>query len=142
MRVEAGEVAACAQRGELDATDGDAFIEGLSVPDGCVRSVSPRMLGHINDRDTMDRLISGDRDIGSRGRRGSIVALGYIGSPDALPVLVDALGDADSGVRGTAAVALGQIESSDVIPALVAALGSESDNEVRRAVAWALGQIE
>lgn len=139
---KAGGVAAWAQRDEPDATEVQAFMEGLSARDGCVQSVSARMLGRLDDRDTTARLIIAARDAGSPGRRASMVALGHIGSPDALPVLVDALGDTDPAVRYTAAVALGEIENSDAIPALAAALASDSDVEVRRAVTWALGRIE
>jgi HEAT repeat protein len=75
-------------------------------------------------------------------RRTAAIRLGRIESPAAAARLQDALASADPGTREAAALGLGIAEDPETIPALVRVLEDDASPRVRRAAAWALGEIE
>jgi HEAT repeat protein len=68
-------------------------------------------------------------------------ALGELEQRAAVPPLVTALKERSALVRATAARALGELEDPAAVVPLTAALAGDGDVEVRRAAAWALGEI-
>lgn len=75
-------------------------------------------------------------------RRTAAIRLGRIDHPAAMSRLRDALGSDEAGEREAAALGLGVAEDATAIPALVRVLEDDGSPRVRRAAAWALGEIE
>ncbi len=81
------------------------------------------------------------RDDHPHVRSTAAFALGRIESPRTTPALVQALRDGHPDVRINAAWALAEIEDREAVMALVQVLSNDGDARVRRAAAWALGEI-
>lgn len=87
-------------------------------------------------------LVSSLRDAEVNVRSAAAWALGRLEARDAVPALIAALRDAHVDVRESAAGALGEIEDPRAVEPLATALRGDADARVRRAAAWALGQIK
>ncbi len=74
-------------------------------------------------------------------RRIAAIRLGRVNDPAATRRLREALEGADPGQREVAALGLGVAEDDAALPALVQALESDASPRVRRAAAWALGEM-
>lgn len=75
-------------------------------------------------------------------RRVAAIRLGRIEDPAATGALVRALGSPQAGEREAAALGLGIAEDPEAVPALVRALEGDDSPRVRRAAAWALGELD
>jgi hypothetical protein len=117
------------------------LLAALADPTARVRATAALGLGYSDLSAAVDPLIGTLRDSDAGVRASSAWALGSIESRRAVPALIAALKDVDPVVRRSSAQALGEIEDPAAIPALAALLREDRDAEVRRAAAWALGEI-
>jgi beta-lactamase regulating signal transducer with metallopeptidase domain/HEAT repeat protein len=104
-----------------------------------VRQRSAWWLGEHEDFDAVWALVDALRDESAAVRQTAAWALGEIKDRKSIPGLVELLEDGDPLVREMAALALGEIEHPSAIRPLVRAL--DERDELRPAVAWALGEI-
>lgn len=130
----------------LGRTQHDAAVETLvtALRDGSAitREAAAVGLRFAEKPSTLDPLMRTLEDAESSVRAAAAWAIGELEDPRSIPALERALKDAESIVRVNAAWALGEIEDPAAIPALTAALREDRDPEVRKMVAWALGNIE
>ncbi|HUP20008.1 MAG TPA: HEAT repeat domain-containing protein [Gemmatimonadota bacterium] len=75
-------------------------------------------------------------------RRVAAIRLGRIDDPAASELLRRALESPEPGAREAGALGLGIAEDSAAVPALIARLEGDDSPRVRRAAAWALGEME
>jgi hypothetical protein len=118
-----------------------AMTTALGASDASTREMAALALGFAEDARTMAALASRLRDDAPRVRATAAWALGEIDRKEAARPLIDALRDSDALVRESAARALGEVEDTSAIPPLTELLGSDRSAPVRRAAAWALGEI-
>jgi hypothetical protein len=118
-----------------------AMLAALAASDASTREMGALALGFAEDRGSVSPLVARLRDDSPRVRATAAWALGEIERREAVRPLVDVLGDTDALVRESAARALGEIEDATAIPALTDLLKSDRAASVRRAAAWALGEI-
>jgi len=118
-----------------------AMLSALGAADAGTREVGALALGFAEVPGSVPPLVARLRDDSPRVRATAAWALGEIESREAVRPLIDALGDADALVRESAARALGEVEDATAIPALTDLLKSDREAAVRRAAAWALGEI-
>jgi len=121
------------------------LAEALRDADQQVCIWAAKSLGYIKDRAGVPQLLAVLRHPDPQRRIIAARALGEIGDAAAAPGLLDALRHpaAEARDRREVAQALGEIAAPD--PALVAALEAvleqDKDNEVRRSICWAIGEI-
>lgn len=118
-----------------------AMLAALAASDPIVRETGALALGFAEDPRTILPLAERLHDDVPRVRATAAWALGAIENAAAVQPLIAALKDGDAMVRQSAAHALGEIEDAAAIPALTDLLKSDRDPTVRRAAAWALGEI-
>jgi HEAT repeat protein len=123
------------------AAAGQAMLAALAAADAGTREMGALALGFAEDPRSIPPLVARLRDDAPRVRATAAWALGEIESREAVRPLIDALADPDALVRESAARALGQVEDAAATPALTDLLKSDSEAPVRRAAAWALGEI-
>jgi HEAT repeats len=124
-----------------DASAMQAMQAALGASDAGTREMAALALGFAEDARTIPQLVSRLRDDAPRVRATTAWALGEIDRREAARPLIDALGDSDALVRESAARALGEVEDPSAIPPLTDLLKSDRAATVRRAAAWALGEI-
>jgi HEAT repeat protein len=114
------------------------LVTGLAAG-GCYGNVEP-----ADPREQVPRLIALLTDPSLRVRQTAAESLGKIGDQRAEPALVVALGDADANVRAASAAALSRLDRGvgDVTIERVIALLTDPVDDVRRAAAAALGEME
>ena len=149
LRVALGDPDPCVRRFVaplLGRTQHDAAVEtlvsALRDASAVTREAAAVGLRFAEKPSTLDPLMRALEDSESSVRAAVAWALGELEDSRAIPALERALKDSDSIVRINAAWALGEIEDPAAIPALTAALREDRDPEVRKMVAWALGNIE
>ena len=120
----------------------DALLDALRSGEANARNAAILGLGSAGDARAVGPLtnLAGDTDPGVRAA--VAWALGHTASHDAVASVSRLTGDREARVRRSAARALGRLEDSSSIPTLSRLLASDPDPGVRRAAAWALGQIE
>jgi hypothetical protein len=118
-----------ALRNELDAAAASTRIAAVIA------------LGYAEQPTSLPRLRTLLDDPEHAVRLAAVWALGSLENRDALPALTPLLNERDSGIRLHAVWALGRIEDATPSDAIVKVLHSDTDPEVRRAAAWALGQM-
>lgn len=118
-----------------------AMLAALEAADAVTREMGALALGFDEDPRSIPPLVARLRDDSPRVRATAAWALGEIESRQAVRPLIDALGDPDALVRESAARALGEVDDAAAVPALTDLLESDSEAPVRRAAAWALGEI-
>ena len=124
-----------------DASATQAMLAALTSAEADTREMGALALGLAEDPRPTEPLVTRLRDDSPRVRATAAWALGVIEHRETVRPLIDALGDADALVRESAARALGEIEDAAAIPALTDLLKSDRAAGVRRAAAWALGEI-
>ncbi len=122
----------------------EELVANLSDPNPCVRKYSAYVLGRLakkEDRAVVEGLESeaGDKDTSVRVE--VIYALKEIGSPSSRDIFIQGLNDEDSRIRIYSATALGDLKGPDAGWALGRALEQETDEDVRRIIASALGKV-
>jgi HEAT repeat protein len=149
LRAALGDPDACVRRFVaplLGRTQHDAAVETLVTAlrdaSATTREAAAVGLRFAEKPSTLDPLMRTLDDSESSVRAAAAWALGEIEDSRAIPALERVLKDSDSVARINAAWALGEIEDPAAIPALTAALREDRDPEVRKMVAWALGNIE
>ena len=115
------------------------FDRGLDLDE-----LTSRALAAIGDA-AVPHLLAALRDRSPRVRRWAIRALGELRRPTTQDALIAALGDAEVGARAWAARALGRIGglaalTPTTLDGLIAAFEADRHPEVRRWIAWALGE--
>ena len=118
-----------------------AMLAALAATDAGTREMGALALGFAENRRSIPPLVARLRDDSPRVRATAAWALGEIEDRQAVRPLIEALADPDALVRESAAGALGQVEDAAAIPALTDLLKSDREAAVRRAAAWALGEI-
>ncbi len=103
-----------------------------------VRRTAAWALGRVHDPRATNALREAARDSEAAVRAAAVEALGEHREEAAL---LERLQDKDAFVRRQAARALGQLRARAATAPLIARLGREKDPEVKRAIAWALGEI-
>lgn len=127
-----------------DASIFEELAADLSDPSPCVRKYSAYVLGRLakkEDRFVVEALesMAGDKDTNVRVE--VIYALKEIGSASSRSIFVQGLTDGDARIRIYSATALGSLKGSDAGWALGRALEQETDENVRRIIASALGKV-
>jgi HEAT repeat protein len=106
-----------------------------------VRRAAAWALGRVRDPRATRALQEAARDRDAAVRATAVEALGEQPDAAALATLLERLHDKDAFVRRQAARAIGRRRASGATIPLIARLIREKDPEVKRAIAWALGQI-
>jgi HEAT repeat protein/Zn-dependent protease with chaperone function len=75
-------------------------------------------------------------------RRAAAFGLSELKDGDAVDPLIAALADRDEAMRGMVVVALAEIRDRRATPALAQTVITDSSAEIRRAAAWALGELK
>ena len=127
----------------LDASRAVPAVSGaLRDSDAAVRRAAADALGSMEDNDAVPALMAVARDPDAEVRRAVMQALNNLHDRRALSTFVGGLADADAEVRHYAAEGIGNIENLRVAPPeLIRALDDRND-DVRHAVAHALGHIK
>ena len=132
----------------VDAPGGvEALVAALRASAVGTRAAAAVGLGfagrrHADPGGAAPALVAALRDADANVRTASAWALGRLSAREAVPALLEALRDARADVRESAAGALGEIEDPRAVDPLAAALRGDADPRVRRAAAWALGQMK
>lgn len=127
-----------------DSSIFEELVSNLSDPKPCVRKYSAYVLGRLATKDDV-RVVEGlegvadDKD--SSVRVEVIYALKEIGSSSSKGIFIRGLNDEDPRVRIYSATALGSLKGADAGWALGRALKQETDENVRRIIASALGKV-
>ncbi|NNG16699.1 MAG: HEAT repeat domain-containing protein [Gemmatimonadales bacterium] len=129
--------------GRTESAEAVARLQSaLNHADAETRKVGALGLGIAESEDAVPPLVRAleDRDAGVRAT--AAWALGEIEDRAAVMPLVSIMRDADRSVRLNAVYALGEIEDPRANEPLARALAADRDPEVRRAAAWALGNLD
>lgn len=118
-----------------------ALCAALSDPEKRTRMTAAVAIGKLKAPESVPVLLVALNDREWVVRQAAVYALGEIGSTQALPAFTAALTDPDSEVRYAAAWALDKAKAPEAVPALVASAGADTNLDVRRAAAEALGGI-
>jgi hypothetical protein len=118
-----------------------AMVASLASSDAVTREMAAMALGFAEDAGTIPQLVAKLKDDAPRVRATAAWALGEIDHKDAARPLIGALGDADPLVRESVVRALGEVEDTSAIAPLTDVLETDRVAAVRRAAAWALGEI-
>lgn len=135
------DVATWAWTGRPAADDAAALLDGLEADDACVRRVAARLVGLVDDPETISRLITLATTGSGSARLAAITALAQASSQAGSQALSGLLADRDIEVRRAAAWALAATGDDHAVPGLAGAL-RDSDLPLRENAAWALGRIE
>jgi len=114
------------------------LVRAVRDPHPLVRRAAAWALGRVPDPRAKSALREAARDSDAAVRAAAVEALGEHRDAAAL---LERLQDKDAFVRRQAARALGQLRAQAAVAPLIARLGREKDPEVKRAIAWALGEI-
>ncbi|MCX7753302.1 MAG: HEAT repeat domain-containing protein [Blastocatellia bacterium] len=106
-----------------------------------VRRAAAWTLGRVRDPRATNALREAARDSDAAVRAAAIEALAEHPDDVALPTLLERLQDKDAFVRRQAARALGRWRAQAATIPLITRMTREKDPEVKRAIAWALGEI-
>ena len=114
----------------------------LGPGDPCVRQTAARLLGRSHNVTAVRALVESLRDADPSTRDLAALGLGISGDPAGFDPLVGALSDTAARVRATSAASLGRLGDQRATAALVPLLSHDPAPEVRRAAAFALGQMD
>jgi HEAT repeat protein/beta-lactamase regulating signal transducer with metallopeptidase domain len=127
----------------LDAPRAVPAVSGaLRDADAAVRRAAADALGSMEDDEAVPALMAVARDPDAEVRRAVMQALSNLGDRRALATFVAALSDADAEVRNYAAEGIGDVENLRVAPPELIRAMEDRNEEVRHAVAHALGHIK
>ncbi len=118
------------------------LLAALTDPHPLVRQAAAWALGRVRDPQASTALEAALRDSDAAVRAAAVEAIGERQEETLLTALLHRLHDQDAFVRRQAARALGRLRSHAATLALMERLLKEKDPEVKRAIAWALGEIE
>ncbi|MBI5116813.1 HEAT repeat domain-containing protein [Candidatus Poribacteria bacterium] len=121
-----------------------ALIEDTTHLNPRVREYSAYVLGRLGTKENRGVVkslesMAADKDKNVRGE--VIYALYEIGSPSSRDIFVQGLNDEEPKARKYAAIALGNVKDPAAGKALAIAMQRESDENVRRMIASALGKV-
>ncbi|RJP71375.1 MAG: hypothetical protein C4532_07580 [Candidatus Abyssobacteria bacterium SURF_17] len=127
-----------------DSNSFDELIRNLTDSSPTVRMYSSYVLGRLAKKDdykVIDALQDAAVDSDQNVRVEVIYALYTIGSPSSREIFVKGLNDPDPRIRMHSANALGALKGREAGWALAVALSRESNENVRRTIASALGKV-
>lgn len=113
----------------------------LGPGDACVRQTAARLLGRSHNVTAVRALVESLRDPDPSTRDLAALGLGISGDPAGFDPLVGALRDTAAKVRATSAESLGRLGDRRAVDRLVPLLSRDPAPEVRRAAAYALGEM-
>lgn len=152
LRTALGDADPCVRRiaapllGRIDdETAAAALLDALRAAQGTTRHAGAVGLAYVNRArasEVQGALVTALRDAESDVRAASAWALGRRETRGATAPLAEALRDREPRVRRAVAYALGAIEDPAAVVPLTGVLRDDRDADVRRAAAWALGQIK
>ena len=114
----------------------------LGPGDACVRQTAARLLGRTQHPRAVAALIEAAGVADASTRELAVLGLGLSDAPGAYDPLVGALRDGEPGVRAAAANALGRLGDHRAMVVLVPVLRNDRIPVVRRAAAYALGELD
>lgn len=114
----------------------------LAPGDACVRQTAARLLGRSHNLTAVRALTDALKDADPTTRELAALGLGLSGDPAGFDPLVTALRDAEPRVRASSAEALGRLGDHRATTPLVPLLKNDRAPEVRRAAAYALGNLD
>ncbi|GBC82983.1 Bilin biosynthesis protein PecE [bacterium HR10] len=117
------------------------LLRALKDSHPLVRRAAAGVLGRVRDPRAVRALQEAARDRDAAVRAAAVEALGEQGDQAALTTLLERLRDKDPFVRRQAARAIGRLRAPTALAALLERLVREEDVDVKRAIAWALGEI-
>ena len=110
--------------------------------DQCIRESAARLLGRTEHPRATTALAEALRDPDVETRRLAALALGMGDRKEAFDPLITALRDQEPRVRATAAISLGRLGDDRATKSLVPLLTGDRVPSVRRAAAYALGDLD
>jgi HEAT repeat protein len=137
-----GELRHWASEGIKDPAVVPILRSAIGPGDQCVRESAARLLGRTEHPRAVAALTEALRDTSAETRRLAALALGLGDSKGAFDPLVAALRDQEPRVRATAAISLGRLGDDRASKALLPLLTSDRVPSVRRAAAYALGDLD
>lgn len=129
-------------RGLTDPAVVPMLRAALAPGDACVRQTAARLLGRSHNLTAVRALVDALRDPEPSTRELAALGLGISGDPAGFDPLVGSLRDTAAQVRARSAESLGQLGDHRATAALVPLLSHDPAPEVRRAAAYALGQMD
>ncbi len=114
----------------------------MAPGDPCVRQTAARLLGRTRHSRAVAALTEALRDPEASTRELAALGLGMSDTPAAFDPLVGALRDAEPGVRAAVANSLGRLDDDRAKAILVPILKNDRVPAVRRAAAYALGELD
>lgn len=123
------------------AAEAGVLLAGLESADACVQRVAARLLGLVDDSETVSRIMEMARTRSGSRQLAAIAALAHVSDERAAGTLDALLSDDDPEVRRAVAWALAETEDDGSVIGLIEAL-RDADPVLRENAAWALGRIE
>lgn len=120
------------------------LIDDLGNPSPSVREYSAYVLGRLaskDDKEVIRALEKTAKDEDTNVRTEVIYALYEIGSPSSKDIFIAGLDDGEPRIRSYCVNALGNLRITDAGPALSSALDREKDENVKRLIVFAIGEI-
>jgi hypothetical protein len=137
-----GEIRHWANEGIKDPAVVPILRVAMGPGDQCVRESAARMLGRTEHPKAIAALAEALRDPDMETRRLAALALGLGDDKSAFEPLVAALRDQEAVVRATAAISLGRLGDDRASKSLLPLLTGDRVPSVRRAAAYALGDLD
>lgn len=137
-----GEIRKWAGEGIKDPAVVPILRAAMGPGDQCVRESAARLLGRTEHPSAVAALATALKDQDIETRRLAALALGMGEGKGAFDPLVAALRDQEATVRATAALSLGRLGDKRANSALVPLLTGDRVPSVRRAAAYALGDLD
>ena len=137
-----GEIRRWASEGIKDPAVVPILRSAMGPGDQCVRESAARLLGRTEHPRAIAELAEALRDPDLETRRLAALALGLGDDKSAFEPLVAALRDQEAVVRATAAISLGRLGDDRASKSLLPLLTGDRVPSVRRAAAYALGDLD
>ena len=137
-----GEIRRWTSEGIKDPAVVPILRTAMGPGDQCIRESAARLLGRTEHTRATTALAEALRDPDVETRRLAALALGMGDRKEAFDPLITALRDQEPRVRATAAISLGRLGDDRATKSLVPLLTGDRVPSVRRAAAYALGDLD
>jgi HEAT repeat protein len=119
----------------------EQIIQLLDDDDLLIQEMATKALGHVNTTESFDALSQLVNRSHDKVRRQAINSLIRAGDDKAVHVLLALLDHEDLWTRRLAVRGLGSLKSTDSVPQLIKKLHTETDQTMKSAIIWTLGDI-